>query len=854
MAMAKNLKSRTKKKNAAPATFPANTPKKVIPGVTASSQTHRAAAAAEKEILKALPKDSFEEQFQGLPKTKPGKGPQAFLERVSSKEGKLDPYRPAYDEADEELEKELHSNDPYRSNKSDRHSRKGKKHGKGKGKGKDKGKKIPVPEFKVPLPDDPSLQGTGKWSVNKPRGKAKHDNTYDKKNRLDRREDFYKGKDHSKNAKKDRGGHKVQPGSRAPLQIIEGEVQKNKKGFAFLLQAKTDDVFIPADFASQLVTGDFVKVWLDPKNQEVLKLEVTRRGIKNFVGVFVAHKKKAYVELRDKTMLELVEIDLPPGISPHGSSEYKDGDKVMVEITQYEPRLRGKILQNFGPKLSPKFDTLAVVTRAQWPQEFSLEAQNIANEKSLSSINDQLNSLGKPNSRRDLRDKPFVTIDGKDARDFDDAVCVEKSRSGFILYVAIADVSEFVPEGSVLDQEAYERSTSVYFPDYVVPMLPEALSNGSCSLKPNEERLTLVCEMHFDFEGRKKSSRVFEAVILSKRRCIYEDVQKEFDAGAPEWVEPYELFRILRKLRFERGSLDLDLPEAKVILDETGETIDIIKAERMDAHRLIEEFMIVANETVTELMERENWPFVYRIHEDPDPDALAKFQRFAMALGLKLDLGDGSDPKKISSVMHSVLAHPLSNVLSYLLLRSLKQARYDIENLGHFGLASENYTHFTSPIRRYPDLMVHRILKRYAKMQPFVGDELGAFKKYLVTATEHCSSYERKAGRIAATVEKIKKARFMEKFLGETLSGKISSINQNGIFVELDRWFVEGFVPMDEIGGDYYEFDEEKIMLFGKRTGKKFKLGDKLTVTVLRCDLDQGFVDFTLGRQKGKTK
>jgi ribonuclease R len=282
------------------------------------------------------------------------------------------------------------------------------------------------------------------------------------------------------------------------------------------------------------------------------------------------------------------------------------------------------------------------------------------------------------------------------------------------------------------------------------------------------------------------------------------------------------------------------------VLDENSDTIDIKKTERLDSHRLIEEFMIAANESVTELMEREGWPFVYRVHEPPQSEALERFERFAVALGLKPKLGDGRNPRTIARFIETLKDNPFSQILYYLILRSLKQARYDPVNLKHFGLASEAYTHFTSPIRRYPDLMVHRILKRYVRHQRLNETELSEFTDYLFDACDHCSKQERKAEGLDRTVIKVKKARFMAKHMGEELDSKVTNVSTAGLFVELGKWFVEGLIPIDELGGDYFEFIEDRLMLRGKRTGKKYKIGDDVRVSVLRTDVDNGFIDFTL--------
>ena len=625
---------------------------------------------------------------------------------------------------------------------------------------------------------------------------------------------------------------------------VQGEIQKNRRGFAFLI-AEPQDVFIPPEYAEGLLSGDTIKVWVNTKGREILKVDIVKRGIHQFIGTYLPQGGKHYVQLRDRTMEELVLVKAPDVKEPAFASLHA-GNKVLAIIETYEPLPRGRLLQDYGPNLAPKLDTLAVVTRAQWPQEFSPEATEEAARASLEVIQGETGKLGKAGGRKDLRDKAFVTIDGRDSRDFDDAVHVERTKTGFVLYVAIADVGEFVKQGGGLDGEAYGRSTSVYFPDSVLPMLPEALSNEACSLKPKVDRLTLTCEMHYDTSGKKRQVRVYESVISSHRRCVYEDVQKEFEAGDAFWQAPYELFNALKLYRQNRGALDMDLPEAKLILDEAGNTIDITKAERKDAHKVIEEFMIAANESVTELMEREGWPFVFRVHETPKPEALTRFLVFARALGLKPDLGDGSSPKKIARFLDSIEGHPLEQVLTYLILRSLKQAKYMPENVGHFGLASEAYTHFTSPIRRYPDLMVHRILKRYIRHEPYAGPEWDEIHSYLAEATEHCSRYERKAEQLARAVEKVKKARFMLSHTGETLSARITNVSEVGLYIELDKWFVEGLVPNDEIGEDFFEFNPEKLLLYGRRSGRKIRIGDEVEVMVLRCDTEQGFIDFTM--------
>jgi ribonuclease R len=619
---------------------------------------------------------------------------------------------------------------------------------------------------------------------------------------------------------------------------IEGEIDKKKQGYAFLLHSP-EDYFISEKLAKNLTHGDIVKAIINPKTKEVTSLEVKTRSLKKFIGTLFINKKEKKVIYEERGITYEVFIEhIEKNIEIHNE------DKVLVEITQYNPYLKGKILKSFGKKLAPKYDTFSIVVRSGWPQHFSKEA--IEESKKLAYEIQEQAKLNHYKGRKDLRDRDFVTIDGKDSRDFDDAICVEKTNHGYILYVAVADVAEFVKQNSLLDKEAYQRATSVYFPEWVIPMLPETLSNGACSLNPNEEKLVLVCEMHFNFEGKKKTAKVYEAVIKSKRRCIYEDVQKEYENGVHFWQIPYELYFKIRKNRFIKGALDLDLPETKIILDKEGNTIDIKKLERLDSHKLIEEFMIAANESVTEIMEREKWPFVYRVHEPPKNDALEKLIFFTKAYGIKFNFQDSNNPKTYSKFIELIKDKPFSNALNYLLLRSLKQAKYYPENLYHFGLASRAYTHFTSPIRRYPDLIVHRTIKQYLKNRKLSEEERRNLNQYLITACEHCSIQERKAEKLDRQVIKIKKARFMEPRLGEVFNSIITNVSEAGLFIELEDFFIEGLVPIDLIGHDYFEYLENKFLIRGKRTGLQFRIGDRLKVQLVKVDIEQGNCEFEL--------
>ncbi|MGZ3710222.1 MAG: ribonuclease R family protein, partial [Bdellovibrionota bacterium] len=452
--------------------------------------------------------------------------------------------------------------------------------------------------------------------------------------------------------------------------------------------------------------------------------------------------------------------------------------------------------------------------------------------------------------REDLRELPFVTIDGADARDFDDAVCARKMPNGQLrLWVAIADVAHYVRPGTALDKEAYERATSIYFPHRVLPMLPERLSNGICSLNPNEDRLAMVAEIDFDITGRKIKHRVLEAVFRSQHRCVYETLQQFFDR--PENGHEYnpkvresltllfDLYKKLHHLRIQRGSIDLNLPEAKVKVNkESGEVDTIIRTERLDSHRLIEEFMIVANETVSEIMVEHKQAFIFRVHETPEEDAVKRFMDVARTLQVRINEKwiDDINPITYQKILRAIEENPASRVLNFLMLRSMKQAFYTTENLKHFGLASQAYSHFTSPIRRYPDLMVHRLLKSFIhKSKKEALAAKGSVAKDLDEAAAHCSKQERVATDAERELIRIKQVRYAERHLGEEHTGTVVGINAKGAFVELTDVFVEGFVPIERLGSDF-TFNETLFHLRGKRSGLVIQVGNKIDVQIVRTN------------------
>lgn len=517
----------------------------------------------------------------------------------------------------------------------------------------------------------------------------------------------------------------------------------------------------------------------------------------------------------------------------------------------------GEVETILGHKNDPGIDILSVIHKHGLPGEFPADAMEQA-----SSTPDTIDEKDLKD-RRDLRDQVIVTIDGADAKDLDDAVTVTKLDDGsYKLGVHIADVSHYVTENSPIDKEALERGTSVYLVDRVIPMIPHRLSNGICSLNPKVDRLTLSCEMTINSQGQVTEHEIFQSVIKTTERMTYSDVNKilvdddeelkqKYEPLVPMFKDMERLAQILRDKRMDRGAVDFDFKEAKVLVDDEGAVKDVVIRERSVAEKLIEEFMLVANETVAEHFHWMNVPFIYRIHEEPNAEKLQKFLEFVTTFGYVVKGTAGNiHPRALQSILDAVRDRPEETVISTVMLRSMKQAKYDPQSLGHFGLSTEFYTHFTSPIRRYPDLIVHRLIRTYLINGKVDEATQEKWAERLPDIAEHTSSMERRAVDAERETDDLKKAEYMLDKIGEEFDGMISSVTNFGMFVELPNT-IEGLVHVSFMTDDYYRFDEQHFAMIGERTGNVFRIGDEITVKVVDVNKDERNIDFEIVGMKG---
>lgn len=635
--------------------------------------------------------------------------------------------------------------------------------------------------------------------------------------------------------------------------VLTGEIIKHRRGFGFVRCEDMDrDIFISAASMGGAMNGDTVEVDLIPEylwknSPEGIVSRVVRRKTAEVVGTFDRSRKFGFVVPESRQFREDVFV------RKKDFSGARKGDKVVVQITRYPDRnnsAEGRITEIISRAGQPGGDIKAIARSYDMRETFPSRVNAEAKAMKRRGITEE-----DIRGRRDLRKKKIFTIDGADSKDFDDAVSIELLDNGnYLLGVHIADVTHYVREDGPLDMEALKRGTSVYLIDQVIPMLPKALSNGICSLNPHEDRLTLSVDMELTPDGTVVNHEIYESVINSVERLIYDDVSDLLEKNDSNIGDRYahireELFMMnnlavrLSKNRHDRGSLDFDLDEANITLDERGMPSDISIAKRRSANKLIEEFMLLANETVAEHFYWLQVPFIYRVHEKPALDKMEKLKVFLRSFDITIRGSAGSmHPKAISSILDDVKGRPHENVVNSVTLRSMQKAFYSTECAGHFGLSLKYYCHFTSPIRRYPDLMIHRIIK-YCMKNGISEKTSKHFRKKAEEAAEQSSTAERRAVEAEREVEKLKKAEFISCHIGESFDGLISGVTDFGIYVELENT-VEGLIRIDELSDDYYDFDREKYALTGRRTNNAYKLGDEIRIIVAHVDIDRREINF----------
>lgn len=631
------------------------------------------------------------------------------------------------------------------------------------------------------------------------------------------------------------------------------------KGYGFVtIEGEEEDIFIPADQVNGAIHKDVVQVAIDQasggKRKEGTIVKIISHGLVQAVGTYESSGNYGFVVLDDS------KIGQDVFVSKERSKGAVTGHKVVVEITDYGKKDRkpeGKITEILGHSNDPGTDVLALAKAFELPMEFPVRVLNQAERvaKDVSSADMA--------GRMDLRGWQMVTIDGEDAKDLDDAVSLTKEEDGYRLGVHIADVTNYVQEHSALDVEALKRGTSVYLVDRVIPMLPHALSNGICSLNQGENRLALSCIMTIDASGKVTDHKIAETVICVDRRMSYTDVKKILEDKDPQTMETYEefvpMFRLMEELadilrgrRKKRGSIDFDFPETKITLDKKGRPVQILPYERNVATKIIEDFMLIANETVAEDFFWQQMPFVYRTHDIPDNEKIKKLATFINNFGYAIHIGSEEiHPKELQKLLHKIEGSPEEPLISRLALRSMKQAKYSVEGSGHFGLAAPYYCHFTSPIRRYPDLQIHRIIKECLRGR-MNEKRIAHYDKILPEVAKHSSETERRAEEAERETDKMKKAEYMSRHLGEVFEGVISGVTAWGFYVELPNT-VEGLVHVTSLKDDYYEYLESTYELAGQATNRRYKLGQKVKVAVAEVNLLQRTIDFELAEESGES-
>ena len=640
------------------------------------------------------------------------------------------------------------------------------------------------------------------------------------------------------------------------MNVRVGKISVTRGGAGYLICENEEvDVFVSKTKLGVALDGDTVMVRLigyEKDQPSGVVIKIVERAQRNIVGVFKKGRNFSVVIPDNKKIHR--DIYIPQA----ESLDAKDGEKVVINITAWDDPYQnpeGKITERLGFPGQPGVDMLTVIKTYNFPQVFPDE---VISEAEVASAKLGGEEFAK---REDLSEEPVYTIDPFDAKDHDDAVSVVKTDSGYNLGVHIADVAHYVEEGSELDKEALKRGNSVYLPGTVIPMLPEILSNETCSLKPNRKRLAFSVMIDFDEKGKMLKWRIAETVIKSKAKLSYEEVQEYFNTGeVTDKIKRVKtnlnhartLAKLLNQQRFKDGSLDFDLPEAKIIMNQRGEVLELGSKIRLESHRLVEEFMLIANQAVALEVFRKAQPFIYRVHDKPDFDRLQAFSALLKPIGYKFPISKNMQPVQFARFLDEIKDAPEADFLNDLLLRSMKKAVYQRENIGHFGLAFKHYTHFTSPIRRYPDLLVHRLLRqlgkgtypaRIAKKVPSLIDRVSA----------HCSDTERVAEAAEREAIKLKQMSYMAKHIGNHYEGVITGVTNYGFFVRLDNMGVEGMVRMSTIDDDYYAFDEKNYRIIGKRSGKVFRLSDKIKVGVMTVDVAAAQMDLYIVEDKKKS-
>ena len=634
---------------------------------------------------------------------------------------------------------------------------------------------------------------------------------------------------------------------------LRGIFQANARGFGFVtVEGEPEDIFIGEEDMSGAMQGDEVEVAItkapEGRRREGKILKIVNRGTQRLIGYYQSRKNFGFVVPDNERILQDIFV---PAEQSKGAVT---GHKVVVELTSYggeRKKPEGRIVEILGHANDPGVDILSIVKSYDLPIEFPEKVLN------------QAERVAKPVTgadmagRKDVRDWQTVTIDGEDAKDLDDAITLTKEGDNYILGVHIADVTNYVQENSALDREALKRGTSVYLADRVIPMLPHVLSNGMCSLNAGEDRLALSCIMTVDAKGNVIDHQIAETVVNVDERMSYTSVKKILEEHDEEECRRYqtlipmfelmkELSEILRNRRHKRGAIDFDFPESKMVLDEDGTPLEIKAYDRNVATKIIEDFMLLANETVAEEYFWQEIPFVYRVHEAPDEEKMKKLITFIQNFGYTMHVPKGQEirPKEVQKLLDKIEGSQEEAMISRLTLRSMKQAKYSPDNDGHFGLATKYYTHFTSPIRRYPDLQIHRIIKDNLRGR-MTESRRDHYAKILTEVTMQASSLERRADEAERETVKLKKVQYMKKFYGEEFEGVISGITKWGLYVELPNT-VEGLVHVANMMDDHYDYDETHFQMVGTHTGKRYELGQKVKVRVTGCDTIARTIDFEL--------